>query len=460
MYVRRAVRVAVLVIILISLLDLTVAFATRDTQVGGLGGGIKVGDKVADNRTGWTVVTARDFQSGTDRNLLLGVGPDGRVQYTNSEYHNYYHVDPVEGTQTTVDVIVQELVSEGKCSGARPSNHCLRNTVIRVNISTGELTERWSRMRPGDNPSDADWHDVDQIGTNQWLVGDIQNDRAFIMNSSSGGETWSWSAQANYSVLGTRGPFGLERHHWTHLNDVEYLSDGRVMLSLRNQDSVVFINPGSGLQSNWTLGSDDEYTTLHEQHNPDYIPENQGWPAVIVADSENNRIVEYQRKAGEWKRTWHWSSEEMSWPRDADRLPNNHTLITDTNADRVFEIDQNGTIVWSMPVEAGYDAERLGTGDESTGGYSAVSADLNSTGDPTSPRERGGSKADTPKELVASFLPIVVVRAISFVSPPWMELTEFIAVAAILSSLAGLFISEAWFGPITVRSPLQLSRNR
>ena len=51
-------------------------------------------------------------------------------------------------------------------------------------------------------------------------------------------------------------------------------------------------------------------------------------------------------------------------------------MITDTHGDRVFEVNQQGEIVWSVNVEFPYEAERLGTGDESAVGPSAAKAGL------------------------------------------------------------------------------------
>ena len=129
----------------------------------------------------------------------------------------------------------------------------------------------------------------------------------------------------------------------------------------------------TGVVENWTLGSDDDHDTLYEQHNPDYIPAERGGPAIVLADSENDRVTEFQREGGagadgEWERAWTWSDDRLEWPRDADRLPNGNTLVTDTDGGRVLEVAPNGSVVWSVGVRGGYDAERLGTGDESAGG--------------------------------------------------------------------------------------------
>ncbi|ERG90009.1 MAG: hypothetical protein J07HQW1_00022, partial [Haloquadratum walsbyi J07HQW1] len=91
-----------------------------------------------------------------------------------------------------------------------------------------------------------------------------------------------------------------------------------------------------------------------------------------------NRIVEYQRVNNTWLRTWTWGEGLLSWPRDADRLPNGNTLITDSNGGRVIEVNKQGNIVWSVEMTTPYEAERLGTGDESSGGQSADTLGLES----------------------------------------------------------------------------------
>jgi len=188
-----------------------------------------------------------------------------------------------------------------------------------------------------------------------------------MVNTTTGEKIWQWNVSEEFDSDSG----GVYPDDWTHLNDVEYLDDGRVMANLRNQDQVVFIEPGEGLRENWTLGSDDDHEVLYEQHNADYIPADRGGPAVVVADSENSRIVEYQRVDGSWKLSWLWEDTRLQWPRDADRLPNGNTLIVDSHGQRLLEVNETGAVIAKRDFkQGGYDAERLGTGDESAGGYS------------------------------------------------------------------------------------------
>jgi hypothetical protein len=196
------------------------------------------------------------------------------------------------------------------------------------------------------------------------------------------------------------------------------------MVSARNQDRVVFINQ-NGLNHEWTLGEEDNYNILYEQHNPDYIPSERGGPSVLVADSENNRVVEYQRTNESWRQSWVWRDARMQWPRDADRLPNGHTLVTDSNGNRVFEVDESGEVVWSVNIAFPYEAERLGTGDESSDGPSAARANLDSN---------TGDLSDRFVIAIKQYIPGKYLNGLMYITPVWMGILEVLEVAMILGT--------------------------
>ncbi|MFB6311875.1 MAG: hypothetical protein ABEH64_11930, partial [Salinirussus sp.] len=55
---------------------------------------------------------------------------------------------------------------------------------------------------------------------------------------------------------------------------------------------------------------------------------------------------------------------DFYWPRDADRLPNGHTLITDSLNQRVLEVTRDGELIWSTTMAAApYEADRLPIGE-------------------------------------------------------------------------------------------------
>ncbi len=373
---------------------------------------------VAEPRENVTVIAGHG-QNGESA-ALVAFAPSGEVLYYDDSFHGYFDVDPVEGESRTVEYVAERNYAGDDCDGP-----CTISAVERVNLTTGEVTPIYSQVIPQDRG--ANWHDVDRLDDSRLLVGDIFRDEVYVVNTTTGLTEWEWTAKTDFPLSGG----GTYPADWAHLNDVERLPDGRYMFSLRNQDQVVFVDPETGLQSDWTLGAEDEYGVLYEQHNPDYVPESHGGPSAIVADSLNDRIVEYQRvngsdgDGGEWKQSWVWSDDEMKWPRDADRLPNGNTLIADTNAHRVVEVNESGDVVWRANTYAPYDVERLGTGDESAGGRSAESADLRSRG-PNDSEELNDTAT------VAGYTPRKVTNSLAFVLPLWMSYADA-AVAVLLA---------------------------
>ncbi len=161
------------------------------------------------------------------------------------------------------------------------------------------------------------------------------------------------------------------------MSDVYPIGDGRPLLSPRNFDQAIVVDIESKEIVD-RLGSDENHDVLREQHNPDWLESENGTPTILVADSENDRVVECAKDDGEWVQTWEVGSESLTWPRDADRLPNGNTLITDTINHRVIEITPTGEVVWEYYATWGpYDAERLGTDPESSG---PTISDMNASG--------------------------------------------------------------------------------
>jgi hypothetical protein len=388
-----------------------------------------------------TVVT-ESGRAGT----ITAYTPDGEVLYYNSTRTKYFDVDPVEGDPLTVEYTATDTIhTEGPTCSAPP---CARNVIERANLSTGEVEVLYERYDHRETA--GEWHDADRINETHVVVADIVADQVFIVNTETEVVEWLWDAQSDFPLEGG-GPYPGD---WAHVNDVEYIEEGRmaghIMASLRNQDQVVFLDRQQGLLGNWTLGAEDDHEIQYEQHNPDYIPESQGGPAVVVADSENGRVQEFQRENGTWNRTWEWSDSRMQWPRDADRLPNGNTLITDTHGNRVIEVNRSGAIVWQVESTLPYEAERLETGDESEGGRSAATLGLESRTTAESDGDGdGGSVGVDPvgilTDLIETFVPHRIYNALLFVSPVWMGAPEFVAAGiALLTGLVWAGLEIRW----------------
>ena len=453
MFPRRALRRAFGVLLVLSLLTVGVGYVTAATETRFEShldeSGVTTDEPIVPPRDNVTVVAtdSNSWRGATSdgpraRAELVAFAPDGSVMYYNDSHTRYWDVDPVPGTAATVEYAYADHLDSADCPPVDAADHgvsaerweeytdvhgdvpaCTRNGYERVNLSTGEVTPVWSRVTPGKEATR--YHDIDRLNETHVVVADIFLDRVFVVDTESGETTWSWNASDHLDTETTGGPYPAD---WTHINDVEVLADGRITVSARNNDRVFFLNE-SGVVENWTLGEEDDYGTLHEQHNPDYIPEERGGPAVLVADSENNRIVEYQRENGEWNRSWLWRDAQAQWPRDADRLPNGHTLVADSNGNRVFEVDRQGDIVWSANIAFPYEVERLGTGDESAGGPSAAAANIQT-------RRPGavGQVIIAMKQVV----PSKYLNGLMYVTPVWVGIVEVYALAM------GLAVAFVW----------------
>jgi len=228
----------------------------------------------------------------------------------------------------------------------------------------------------------TDTHDVAYLGDDRIAIANMRqwnesagrsDDRVVVYNRSSEEFTWEWYFRNHYPES-TDGGYSSD---WTHVNDVDQIGEDRLLLSPRNFDQAIVVDMETK-EIVERLGSDDDYSVMREQHNPDWLVSEEGNPTILVADSENNRVVEYAKEDGEWVRTWEVGANTLTWPRDADRLPNGNTLVTDTLNHRVMEITPTGEVVWEYYATWGpYDAERMGTGPESSG---PTIRDMNASG--------------------------------------------------------------------------------
>lgn len=385
-----------------------------------------------------TVVATQGFYVSDEEAELVAFDASGNVLYHDNTYRVYFDVDPVPDEQYTVEYVAAKHLNGQDCAEFE-AFHCTRNIVERVNLSTGDRTQVYAELTP--RVYSARWHDTDRVNETHLAVADIIHDRVYVVDIRTGRISWQWNASSHYSKNQ-----GGKEGDWTHINDVEALHDGRFMVSMRNMDEVLFIEPGQGVNTSWTVGQDDDHSILYEQHNPDYIPASNGGPAVTVGDSENNRIQEFQRVGGEWESVWTWRDARLQWPRDADRLPNGHTLVVDSHGDRVLELDRNGSIVWNVTIGMPYDAERLGTSDGSTGGPSWTQIHGDGGGGVGSP-----SAVDRAVLLIKDLLPSLVVNGLLYVSPSWVRFMDLLVAALLVVDLFTWGALEFYWSSLSVR---------
>jgi hypothetical protein len=316
---------------------------------------------------------------------LLSISDGGTYQWqfdgdrVNARW--YYDVDPLPNG----DVLV---------SSTNPSG----TVVVRLDRKTREVV--WTEKLPY-----TDTHDVDYLGDGKLLIANMRNhnettgendDRVVVYDRERDEVEWEWLVRKHGYDRDGGGTYGDD---WTHVNDVDKVGDGLFLVSLRNFDQAIVVNR-STKEVEARLGGDDDYSVLKEQHNPDLLQAEDGTPTMLVADSENDRVVEYARRCPDasgngiveadpgqchWEQTWAVGNGQLNWPRDADRLPNGNTLITDTLNHRVIEVTPKGRIVWEYYATWGpYDGERVGIDSDglaTTGGSTGPTiADQGATG--------------------------------------------------------------------------------
>jgi hypothetical protein len=265
----------------------------------------------------------------------VGVTPNGTTVYEHDRYNQYYDVDPINESHLLVS------------AGGQPTGQW----ALLLNWKQDKVVRRIS-VPP-------DTHDVDQLPNGDWVVADKKNSVVYEVDPTTSERGWTYNFSSAYDQPPENGVQG----DFTHLNDVDLARNGSAyLLSPRNFDRVLLINRTTK-ETEWVLGEQGNHEILARQHNPTWLEEN----AVLVADSENNRVIEYHRSEGEWRATWEYAGN-LSWPRDADRLPNGNTLIVDSKGDRVLEVTPDGSIVWEHEESLHpYDVERQSLGNEPRG---------------------------------------------------------------------------------------------
>jgi hypothetical protein len=200
---------------------------------------------------------------------------------------------------------------------------------------------------------DSEVHDAEMLPSGNILVADMEWESIFVYDPKTGDRVWTWNASEHYDP-----PEDPTQTDWLHLNDADYIGDGRFLVSIRNMNQLLVVERGEGVVE--VVNEDHDSAVLDKQHNPHWL----GDGVVLVADSENHRVVELHENetSGEWEVVWSVGKVDgisLDWPRDVDRLPNGNTFITDSRNNRVVEVREDGSLVASYAVPSlPYEADR------------------------------------------------------------------------------------------------------
>ncbi|WP_415379296.1 aryl-sulfate sulfotransferase [Halosimplex sp. TS25] len=326
----------------------------------------------------------------------------GDVAWRNTQADGYFEVSMLDNGS-----VLAAFANESSDECGDLTAPCARTGYRIIDPGSGEILSEYSF--PVGTITNSEVHAMDTTGNGGIVYTDMDAERVVVVEN--GTEVWEWRASEFYEA-----PEDPTSRDWLHINDVDTIGDGRFLVSVRNANQILVVERGEGVVEviNEDTGTSDDNClksdrlvdadgdgdvrcgdpdVIKEQHNPQWL----GNGAVLVADSENDRVVELHRtENGSWEPAWvvdEASGLELFWPRDADRLPNGNTLITDSRNMRVVEVNPQGETVWSVPVdehvETGsgipYEADRLPYG-EFAGSYdgdSETPADGNGTATPT-----------------------------------------------------------------------------
>ncbi len=347
---------------------------------GGGNGSVGPGDAPPENATLVGVQSYGGFGNNNGKALVIHRGEV--IWEFDPENSRVFDVEYLGDGRIMASVATQhppEDCPEEYTDPAYDGSHCVENRVVEIDYDTKEIVWEYSWY-----DHFIDWHEVhdaDRLENGDTAIIDMGNDRAFTVNRDKE-ITWNWSATDHisegtefYDEYGGPERNGPESD-WTHMNDIDRLDNGNFQLSIRNYDVLLEVDP----ETNDIVGvvgepreREGNDPVLTEQHNPHRL-ENQG--TVLVADSEADRIVEVDTETDEV--VWRFTGDRQSlrWPRDADRLPNGHTLITDSLRFRVLEVNRQGDVVQEVEISDGdqfgipYEADRIGVPEEAASNVS------------------------------------------------------------------------------------------
>lgn len=300
--------------------------------------------------------------------MLVGVqgpGPNGNVTALDGRGDVRWSLGDIisyQNVQRLDNGSVLATFAAGGYDDCGPYDPPCKRTGVRIIDLDPEPQVVWEWSYAVRTRKDSEVHDAEMLPSGNVLVADMEFESIFVLDPETRERVWTWNASEFYDA-----PEDPTTTDWLHVNDVDRIGEGRYLVSVRNANQLLVVERGEGVVE--VINEAGDPNVLDEQHNPHWLDDG----AVLVADSENHRVVELHENAttGEWEVAWAIAKVggiPLDWPRDADRLPNGHTLITDSRNNRVVEVRENGSVVASYTVPSlPYEADRLPYG-ESAGG--------------------------------------------------------------------------------------------
>jgi outer membrane protein assembly factor BamB len=185
-------------------------------------------------------------------------------------------------------------------------------------------------------------HDADRLPNGNTIfvfgMGDRKSDPQVVEVDPDGQVVWTWYAKDYFD----KSPYNdIYDEGWAHTNAVSRLANGNTLISPRNFNLVVEVNPKGEVVR--TIGDG----IFHSQHDPEMLPN--GNIIAALQYREMHKAAEFDPNTG--KIVWQYLIPDKSnFPvRDANRLPNDNTLITGST--EIVEVTLEGEIVWRLRLQ-------------------------------------------------------------------------------------------------------------
>jgi hypothetical protein len=195
-------------------------------------------------------------------------------------------------------------------------------------------------------------HDADRLPNGNTIVVFGNNDGADDAQVKEVNKrkkiVWSWCARDHFY----KEPYkDIYEGGWTHANAVSRLSSGNTLISLRNFNFVVEVDPEGSVVR--TIGEG----ILKHQHDPEMLPNDN----MLVANHRRPQAA-IEIEPGSNNIVWRYDmTEPGTWPvRDANRLSNGNTLVTGTT--KIVEVTPEGKVVWQLALKDVYFRGRAAAG--------------------------------------------------------------------------------------------------
>jgi hypothetical protein len=364
-----------------------------------------------------------DSRAPGNTTLLVGVqgpGPNGNVTALDGRGNVEWSLGGIisyQSVQLLDDGSVLATFAAGGYENCGPYDPPCKRTGYRIidPVPEPEVVAEWSY--PVETRRNSEVHDAEMLPDGDVLVADMEWESIFVYDPESGDREWTWNASDHYEA-----PPDPRSEDWLHLNDVDYIGEDRFLVSIRNENQLLVVERGAAVVE--VINEDGDENVLNQQHNPHWL----GDGAVVVADSENHRVVELHRDeaTGDWEVVWSVAEVgaiPFDWPRDADRLPNGNTLVTDSRNNRVVELTPNGSMVASYGVPSlPYEADKLPHGEQpaDTDGIEPYDADA------------AGDRSPADRKIPILWLVVAGARDV-LALPHWVSELHVVAVAVALA---------------------------